>query len=142
MTILIILFFTIVGCNKPTEIVYYQKPVINKTISLFEYHSKVTATVYNAVPEQCNSNYLITASGFKLDSLNQYSHRILAVSRDLLSQFCYGDSVYIVGTGKYDGWWRIEDTMNKRWKKRIDLLINQDMGLGKWSDVRIYQKLK
>ena len=40
----------------------------------------VTATVYNAVPEQTNSDTSHTASMFKLDLKNPYKHRIIAVS--------------------------------------------------------------
>lgn len=98
-----------------------------------------TATVYNATPKQCNGDYLVTASGFKLDSCSQYPHRICAVSRDLLKEFSYGDSIYVTGTGKYDGWWHIEDTMNKRYRKRIDLLIDQEMDIGKWK-VQVFKK--
>tara|TARA_R110000868_G_scaffold148357_4_gene370226 strand:- start:1442 stop:1912 length:471 start_codon:yes stop_codon:yes gene_type:complete len=100
----------------------------------------VTATVYNADPKQCNTDYLVTASGFKLDSSNQYQHRIIAVSRNLLNQFSYGDSVYITGTDHYDGWWVIHDTMNKRYVNCVDFLINKKMPIGKWKSVHIYKK--
>ncbi len=97
----------------------------------------VTATIYHAVEAQTNSDPSHTASMYKLDLSNPYRHRIIAVSRDLLKQFPYGTSVKIEGTG-YDGVYQVQDTMNRRYKNRIDILINVDMGsLGKWENVRI-----
>lgn len=97
----------------------------------------VTATVYNAVVEQTNSDPGHTASMFKLDLSNPYKHRIIAVSRDLLEKYPMGSKVIVSGTGKYDGIWHVEDKMNKRYTKRIDLLINIDMKIGKWKNVKI-----
>ena len=97
---------------------------------------KVTATVYNAVPAQTNSDPSHTASMFKLDLSNPYKHRIIAVSRDLLIKFPMGTKVRVSGT-KYDGVYVVEDKMNKRYKKRIDILINVDMKIGKWDNVVI-----
>ena len=113
--------------------------IVMQPVKLLLNEATVTATVYRACANECNRDFLITASGFKLDSTNQYKHRVIAVSRDLLKRFNYGDSVYIRGTGKYDGWWWVEDTMNRRWENRIDFLINKDMGLGKWDSVNIFK---
>ncbi len=101
----------------------------------------VTATIYHAVEAQTNSDPSHTASMYKLDLSNPYKHRIIAVSRDLLKKFPYGTMVKIEGT-KYDGIYQVQDTMNKRYKNRIDILINVEMGrLGKWEGVKI-SKLK
>ena len=99
-------------------------------------HNIVTATVYNAVPEQTNSDPEHTASMFKLDLNNPYKHRIIAVSRDLLKTYPMGSKVKIIGT-EYDGIYAVEDKMNKRYKNRIDILINTDMKIGKWNNVKI-----
>ena len=72
----------------------------------------VVATVYNAVPEQTNSDPGHTASMFKLDLSNPYKHRIIAVSRDLLVSFPMGTRVRVEGTS-YDGIYVVEDKMNK-----------------------------
>lgn len=102
---------------------------------------KVIATVYNAVESQCNSDYWHTATMFKLDTINPYKHRIVAVSRDLEKLgFIMNSIIMIYGTDKYDGEWIIRDRMNIRYTKRIDFLINENMGLGKWNNVTI--KLK
>ena len=98
--------------------------------------TKVIATVYNAVPEQTNSDPGHTASMFKLDLSNPYKHRIIAVSRDLLKKYPMGTRVSIKGTS-YDGIYVVEDKMNKRYENRIDILINQDMQIGKWKNVII-----
>jgi len=96
----------------------------------------VVATVYNAEPSQCNADCFTTAFMFKLDKENQYKHRIIAVSRDLLKRFPNKSKVKIKGT-KYDGIYTVRDKMNKRYKKRIDILINKDMKIGKWNKVII-----
>lgn len=111
--------------------------VLTTMIPIKEVSDKVICTVYNAVSEQCNSDPGHTASMFKLDLKNPFKHRIIAVSRDLLKKYPYGSKVCISGTGKYDGEYRVEDTMNKRYTARIDILINQDMELGKWNNVEI-----
>ncbi len=107
------------------------------SLPLGKVEEKVTCTVYNAVPAQTNSDPGHTASMFKLDLSNPYKHRIIAVSRDLLIKFPMGTKVRIEGTGKYDGIWFVEDKMNKRYSKRIDLLINTNMPIGKWNSVKI-----
>ena len=106
-------------------------------LSLFSKTENVTATVYNAVPEQCNNDPGHTASMFKLDLSNPYKHRIIAVSRDLLKDFPMGTKVKVSGTKIYDGIWYVEDKMNKRYSKRIDFLINKGMKIGKWNKVKI-----
>lgn len=100
----------------------------------------VIATVYNAVVSQCNPDPSHTASMFKLDLKNPYKHRIIAVSRDLLEKFPIGALVYIEGTS-YDGIYQVQDKMNKRYTKRVDILINKNMKIGKWNNVKIIKKV-
>jgi 3D (Asp-Asp-Asp) domain-containing protein len=98
----------------------------------------VTATVYHAVEGQCDDSPLVTASGAKIASAESaYDHRYLAVSRDLLDVFPYGTMVEVSGCGELDGEYTVADTMNKRYKGYIDLLINPDMKGGKWTGVRV-----
>lgn len=98
----------------------------------------VTATVYHAVEEQCDKDCLITASGSRISSTKSaYDHRYIAVSRDLLDVFPYGTKVEVSGCGMLDGEWIVADTMNRRYKGYVDLLINPDMPIGKWEGVRI-----
>ena len=64
--------------------------------------NKVHATVYNAVPEQTNSDPGHTAFMFELDLNDPFKHKIIAVSRDLLVKYPKGTKVYVCGTS-YDG---------------------------------------
>jgi 3D (Asp-Asp-Asp) domain-containing protein len=98
----------------------------------------VTATIYHAVPEQTNADYLTTASLKNIDSSNPARHRWIAVSRDLEALgYTMGTNVLIFGADDLDGVWTIEDRMNKRWKHRIDFLVNKDRKYGKWDNVKI-----
>ena len=102
----------------------------------------VEATVYNAVPEQCDETPIYTASMFRLDTTNVYSHRIIAMERTFMSDLGlnYGDIVKVEGTGKWDGVWQIQDTMNKKYagRKKIDFLVPNHIKYGKWSNVKLY----
>lgn len=99
---------------------------------------KVTVTCYNPVKEQTNNEYWITASNKKIDTLNPLKHRWIAVSRDLEPMgFTFGKKVLIEGVGKYSGTWTVQDRMNKRWTKRIDLLVGVDDDLGAWKNIKI-----
>ena len=69
---------------------------------------------------------LITASGLHLDSANPKKNRIIAISRDLKKLFSFGDRVVLRNAGKFNGIWFIHDLMNKRFKNKIDILINPD----------------
>lgn len=98
----------------------------------------VTATVYHAVEGQCDDSPLVTASGAKISSADTaYDHKYIAVSRDLLDVFPYGTKVEVSGCGELDGVYTVADTLNKRYKGYIDILINPDMRGGKWEGVRI-----
>ena len=98
----------------------------------------VTATVYNAVPEQTDGAPFITASGAAIEPCCPGDHRWLAVSRDLeLEGFIFGARVLVTGAGEYDGVWTVEDRMNKRWFRRIDFLVDYHITYGRWEDVKI-----
>ena len=102
----------------------------------YETAEKIVYTVYNAVPAQTNSDPGHTASMFKLDLSNPYKHKIIAVSRDLLKKYPIHSKVKVSGTA-YDGVYVVEDKMNKRYTKRIDILINVGMKIGKWNNATI-----
>ena len=86
--------------------------------SLFITH--VTITTYNAVRSQCDSSPLITADGTKIDhnKVKSGKQRIVAISRDLLYAIPLGSLIYVEGHGYYE----VRDTMNSRFKHRIDIL--------------------
>lgn len=98
--------------------------------------NEVTITCYNAVAEQCEGNPLMTASGKKIDlnKLNRGELRYVAVSRDLLKEYKYGDivEVFISEGHPYNGQWMVADTMHKRWNNKIDLLLSENQKVGKW----------
>lgn len=104
--------------------------------------TKTIATVYNAVPAQCNGDFGNTASMFRLDLYNVLSHRIIAMERTFMKELGvkYGDVVYIEGTGKWDGVWQIQDTMNKRFagQHKIDILVPENIKYGQWDNVNLY----
>ena len=98
----------------------------------------VTATIYHAVPAQTDDTPFITASNSKINPENPQGHRWIAVSRDLEALgYTFGTKVCIEGTGIFDGDWIVQDRMNKRWKKRIDFLVNEEIKYGKWQNVKI-----
>lgn len=135
-----VIIWLLVGCvamkmSKP-DVIVEEKVVYVEVESEVTYI--VTATVYHAVEEQCDEDCLVTASGAKIASAESaYDHRYLAVSRDLLDVFPYGTKVEVSGCGELDGVYTVVDTLNKRYKGYIDLLINPDMKGGKWEGVRI-----
>lgn len=102
----------------------------------------VTATVYNAVPSQCNADYVHTASMLTLNLDDIASNHVLAMERTMMKELGvhYGDIVLVTGAGHHDGIWRVEDTMNKRFagEHRIDFLVPSHIRYGKWTGVRIY----
>jgi len=97
---------------------------ILKNIDTKPIYEVVTVTTYTTITKETDSTPLVTANGFKLDSLNPKKHRIIAVSRDLKRKWKFGTKVRILNAGKYSGIYYVKDLMNKRWKSRIDILIN------------------
>lgn len=104
--------------------------------------NNVIATVYNAVPSQCDGDCKHTASMFRLNLNNVLSHRIIAMERTFMQKLGlkYGDVVKIEGTGKWDGVWQVQDLMNKRFKgkEKIDILVPNEVKQGKWDGVKLY----
>ena len=103
---------------------------------------KTIATVYNAVPAQCNGDFGRTASMFRLNLFDVLPQRVIAMERTFMAKLGlnYGDVVYIEGTNKYDGVWQIQDTMNKRFagQHKIDILVPENIKYGQWDNVKIY----
>lgn len=98
---------------------------------------RVTATTYNPVVGQTNSDPTLTAdmSRINLKKLKKGQIKWIAVSRDFLKRgdLKYGDKVEIVCEQRPDlnGVYEIHDTMNKRFKNKIDILqdISEKGGL-------------
>lgn len=70
--------------------------------------------------------------------------RYIALSRDLLTrwggQFSFGDTVELQGTD-VDGIYVVQDIMNKRFRRHVDVLIGSKSKLyKKWYNVKLIRK--
>lgn len=127
----ITLCYFVVACHyyEKYEIELAREQIIEERVVEVKTHYDgifCTATYYNAVESQCDGDPLVTASGARidLDSLNKYQYRWIAISRDLLEFYKFGDSVFIESDNKsVEGWWVVNDLMNRRWSRRIDFLV-------------------
>lgn len=101
--------------------------------SLFTTH--VTITTYNAVRSQCDRSPLITADGTKIDhnKVKSGEQKIVAISRDLLYAIPLGSLIYVEGHGYYE----VRDTMNSRFKHRIDILQHYSKKNFKKNNIKI-----
>lgn len=123
------------------EISYVSIPVKKADMKPTVPSVKVTATMYNAVKGQCDSDPLITAGNYKINPKKASQHKWIAMSRDLLKrwggEFDYGDMVKISNAGHKNGIYKVVDTMNKRFKKRIDFLETKGTKLYKYKNVTV-----
>lgn len=135
----ILLVILIVFCIDKADTHFYQFSLDTKekvnTVVLKPI--KVTVTCYYPTTAQCDSTPLITADGSKINPLYASEHKWVAVSRDLLKVFKYGDLVEISGAGKKDGTYRISDTMNKRIKNTVDILETSGTPIYKFKNITI-----
>lgn len=79
----------------------------------------IACSIYHADPAQCDSDYLVTANGFRIDTTRLWIDRTIAVSRDY--PFKIGDTIEFLTP--YKGKWVVRDKMNKRHKNKIDFLV-------------------
>ena len=90
----------------------------------------VTATVYQAMPGQTDGSPFITADNSRIRPRYGSHTRWLALSPDLLKQgggrFHYGDKVQVSQVSpQLDGVYTVHDTMNRRHRRRIDILTHR-----------------
>ncbi len=126
-----------ISVNSHNEVSLPMKTLeVDNTISM-----DVTATMYNAVVSQCDSDPLITAGMYKINPNKASEQKFVAMSRDLLKRwgglFDYGDKILIQGAGDKDGVYTVADSMNKRYKKRIDILETKGKKRYKFDKVKI-----
>ena len=149
LIITIIVFGGLMICNKLDLFVVVRPDycVFEGDLSDYTYldtinYFNVVATKYNPVLEQCDSDPLITADGSYIDTLSLMKGDLkwVAISRDLRKYFNYGDTIVVENSPEIDGEYVVHDTMNPRWKSRIDLLSPRGDSLGKWDNVYIYKK--
>lgn len=90
----------------------------------------VTVTAYEPKTSQTDSTPHLTC-------LNKpVKPGTIAVSRDLLSRFYFGEDVYLEGLGVY----KIADVMHPRWRKRVDVVCfstGEVRRIGKRDNVRM-----
>jgi 3D (Asp-Asp-Asp) domain-containing protein len=104
---------------------------------------RVAASVYFPDEAQTDSQPLITADGSQIDREKVKTHRWIAVSRNLLKRWGgklqYGDTLQVAGiSAELDGIYIIRDTMNRRLKNTIDILVGRtDNIYGHWKNVQI-----
>lgn len=81
----------------------------------------VDATAYNSLPEQTEGDPWLSASGHRLEP----GMRAIAVSPDLAKLgLVHGRKVRIEGLR---GEWIVRDRMPRRWKRRIDIFMGEDV---------------
>lgn len=123
---------------KPIEI-KVEKKVKPKKRKIVKLH--VTATMYYPVVNQCDKDPLVTAGMFKINPRKASEHKWIAMSRNLLKRwggnFDYGDLVMIKNAGKKNGVYKVTDTMNERYKDRIDILETEGTSFYKFNDIQI-----
>lgn len=136
--VFIFLIFMVLPLQNKRKLEMKEKPVEEWTLV----SENVEGTVYNAVPDQCDDDCLYTASMFRLNLDNVYSHRIIAMERTFIKELGlkYGDVVKVEGTGMWDGVWQIQDTMNKKFagRKKIDFLVPNEYKTGFWKNIKLY----
>jgi len=90
----------------------------------------VHATAYNSVPQQTSGQPNVGAWGDRLEP----GMKVIAVSRDLLEMgLTRGTEVSIEGL---PGSWRVLDKMARRWTRRIDLYMGEDIAAARRWGVR------
>ena len=106
------------------------------------HRGKVTVTQYNPVVDQCDEDPLVTADNSTIDlkKLKKGQLRWVAVSRDLLETYKYGDVIElktISGSPRINGRYIVHDTMHPRFTNRIDILTAVGEPMDMWCEVRV-----
>lgn len=125
----------------------WEEPTIKKTIKPTtpkrrKHRGRVTVTQYNPVVLQCDEDPLVTADNSKIDlkKLERGQIRWVAVSRDLLDKYSYGNIIELTvvkGNKRINGRYIVHDTMNPRFTNRVDILTPLGAPMDVWSDVKI-----
>ena len=93
-----------------------------KTIPQYQwYGEEVTVSAYNSVAWQTNEHPTLTAWG---DTLKP-GLKVVAVSRDFLEKGIQHNTMVLID--KLPDTFLVKDKMNKRWRKRIDIYMGNDV---------------
>lgn len=118
--------------NNENNIVYVES---RYDLSKAEYSERVirdvAVTSYNNDINQTDDTPNVTASN------RPVREGMVAVSRDFLSYVKYGDLMYV---DCFDRWFIVDDTMNKRFTKRIDIFLfdrKESLKINKKCDVKV-----
>lgn len=125
-TLLILLLFPKIVGNNEFKVDFCLSQSTKNNKELVNKSEVVTLTTYSPTVGETDSSPNITASGFKIDVNNPDKHKIIAVSRDLKRKWKFNQKVRIRKAGKYNGVYTVKDVMNKRHRKRIDILVSSD----------------
>lgn len=100
----------------------------------------VRGTVYQAVAAQCDANPQETFDGSWIaHPATAQGYRWLAISHDLRRHYQFGDTVLVQGWGELDGPYVVHDLMNKRYRRRIDVLVGYRLPLYQVVSFRIFK---
>lgn len=83
----------------------------------------VMLTTYTLNPKENGKDCSKFACGYHLANKKKIG-KVIAISRDLLRQFPFHSFVRIRNSGRFNGVYKVEDLMNKRFKNRIDILVH------------------
>jgi 3D (Asp-Asp-Asp) domain-containing protein len=136
-TLLILLLFPKIVGNNEFKVDFRLKETTKNNKELVNKTELVTLTTYSPTMGETDSSPNITASGFKIDVDDPSKHKIIAVSRDLKRKWKFNQKVRIRKAGKYNGIYTVKDVMNKRHRKRIDILVNSDEKPTKLRNVQV-----
>jgi 3D (Asp-Asp-Asp) domain-containing protein len=114
-------------------------PNIKKDINSEIEYETVTLTTYSPTSGETDSTPNITASGFKISKKHPERHKIIAVSRDLKKKWKFNTKIRITNGGKYNGVYTVKDVMNKRYKKRIDILVGTNHKPVKLRGIKVHE---
>jgi hypothetical protein len=99
--------------------------IFSSNIALADNHglegSKIKITAYSPVGKQTDKTPNVTASSLKLKK-GQHDRKIIALSHDLAKKHDFGDKFKLIIDGEVYNV-EFQDLMNKRFRKRADLLL-------------------
>jgi hypothetical protein len=104
----------------------------------------VHVTMYHPVAGQTDDTPNIVADGSKFDIATASDLKWIAVSRDMHARWggelSFGDIVYlhIPENEEKSGYYLVKDTMNRRWKHRIDILESPGEPMFQYANAELF----